>query len=73
MDLPPKPSEDELAQAKWVKADASSQGACVEVAHLEDWTVLRDSKDPDGPKQFYTAYEWACFLDGARKGEFDRQ
>lgn len=73
-DLPPKPSERELAQAKWVKAEESNSGGCVEVAHVnDDWTVLRDSKDPDGPKQFYTAYEWECFLDGARKGEFDRQ
>jgi hypothetical protein len=44
----------------------------VEVAHLESWTVVRDSKNPDGPVHCYTPLEWACFLDGARAGEFDR-
>lgn len=71
--LPAVPTEDELAQATWVKAEASNSGGCVEIAHVNEWTVLRDSKNPDGPKQYYTAHEWECFLDGARKGEFDRK
>ena len=71
--LPPHPDPEELAGAQWFKATASntSQG-CVEVAHLEHWTVVRDSKNPDGPVHCYTPHEWACFLDGARVGEFDR-
>ena len=71
--LPPYPTPGELAQASWFKATASSgsQG-CVEVAHLEHWTVVRDSKNPSGPVHCYTAHEWACFLAGARDGEFDR-
>lgn len=72
-DLPPYPSTDELARAVWVKAEASGNGGCVEIAHLNDWTALRDSKAPDGPVQFYTRHEWECFLDGARNGEFDRK
>jgi hypothetical protein len=35
-------------------------------------TVVRDSKNPDGPVHCYTPHEWACFLDGARAQEFDR-
>jgi len=71
--LPPYPDLGELAGADWFKATASntSQG-CVEVAHLEHWTVVRDSKNPDAPVHCYTPHEWACFLDGARAGEFDR-
>ncbi len=71
--LPPYPDLGELAGASWFKATASntSQG-CVEVAHLERWTVVRDSKNPSGPVHCYTPHEWACFLDGARAGEFDR-
>ena len=42
------------------------------MAHLERWTVVRDSKNPGGPVHCYTPHEWACFLDGARAGEFDR-
>ncbi|QMU79112.1 DUF397 domain-containing protein [Streptacidiphilus sp. PB12-B1b] len=58
----------------WFKATASGQnGACVEIAHLADGGVaLRDSKDRALAPHVYTAQEWDAFLDGARKGEFDR-
>jgi hypothetical protein len=71
--LPARPGPDELAAAAWTKATASngSEG-CVEVAHLPHWTVIRDSKHPHGPVHCYTPHEWACFLNGARNGEFDR-
>ncbi len=72
-DLPAYPAPDELARAAWRKATASNGASgCVEVAHLESWTVVRDSKNPDGPVHCYTPHEWACFLNGARAGEFDR-
>jgi hypothetical protein len=72
-DLPPRPTPAELAQARWFKAQASNGGqGCVEVAHLQHWIVVRDSKNPGGPVHRYTPREWACFLDGARNGEFDR-
>jgi hypothetical protein len=71
--LPPTPSQDELAQAQWTKASTSdSAHGCVEVAHLRDWTAVRDSKNPGGPIHLYTPFEWECFLDGAGKGEFNR-
>jgi hypothetical protein len=70
---PPAPSQDELVQARWDKAQASSgSSGCVEVAQLRDWTAIRDSKNPGGPVQLYTPFEWECFLDGAAKGEFNR-
>jgi Domain of unknown function (DUF397) len=71
--VPPSPSAEELASARWIKAAASntSQG-CVEVAHIGPWTVVRDTKNPGGPVHCFTPHEWACFLDGARNGEFDR-
>lgn len=56
----------------WHKATSSGNGGCVEVAPLDGGGVaVRDSKDPHGPVLLYTPREWACFLDGARKGEFD--
>jgi Domain of unknown function (DUF397) len=71
--LPPAPSQDELARARWTKATKSNSAqGCVEVAHLRDWTAVRDSKRPDGPIQLYTPFEWECFLDGMSKGEFNR-
>jgi hypothetical protein len=71
--LPPYPAPAELARASWFKATASqSASGCVEVAHLDRWTVVRDSKNPDGPVHCYTPHEWACFLTGAQAGEFNR-
>jgi hypothetical protein len=70
---PPYPTAEELAHAAWFKAMKSNgSNTCVEVAHLESWTVVRDSKNPNGPVHCYTPQEWDCFLDGARAGEFDR-
>jgi hypothetical protein len=56
----------------WQKARASGGGGCVELAPLPDGGVaVRDSKDTDGPILSFTPHEWACFLDGMAKGEFD--
>jgi hypothetical protein len=64
---------DQVRALRWRKATASSADGCVEVAPLDDGGVaVRDSKDPAGPALFYTSHEWACFLDGAKRGEFDR-
>lgn len=38
---------------------------------LADWVLLRVAGDPDGGILVYDSFEWACFLDGARRGEFD--
>lgn len=71
-DHPPYPTPEELGRAAWFKAERSNGSqSCVEVAHLESWTVVRDSKDPGGPVQCYTPHGWARFLDGVRAGEFD--
>ena len=70
---PPKPEPSELEAANWFKATRSANGSdCVEVAHLTNWTAVRDSKNTDGPVHLFTTGEWGAFLDGVRKGEFDR-
>ena len=35
-----------------------------------NWVLMRVAGDPDGRILVYDDHEWACFLDGARKGEF---
>jgi hypothetical protein len=71
--LPPAPSHDELTQAQWTKATKSNgSNGCVEVAQLTSWTGVRDSKNPDGPALLVTPQEWACFVDAAARGEFNR-
>jgi hypothetical protein len=49
--------EWDLTGAKWRKSSLSSGngGQCVEVAsNLPGLVAVRDSKDPDGPKLFFT-------------------
>jgi hypothetical protein len=56
----------------WIKASRSGEsGDCVEMRRQPDGVQVRDSKHPDGPVLTFTAAEWAAWLDGARKGEFD--
>ncbi|WP_214415212.1 DUF397 domain-containing protein [Sphaerisporangium fuscum] len=67
-------SAPETNDLQWFKAQAStSANGCVEVAHLPDGGVaVRHSREPDAEVIRYTAFEWDCFLDGVKKGEFDR-
>lgn len=59
--------------AQWFKASASSSnGGCLEVAFLDNGQVgLRDNEDPENPPFAVSRHVWDCFLDGARRGEFD--
>lgn len=62
----------DFSRATWRKSTRSQQsGQCVELARAGGWVGLRDSKEPDGPILVFTAEEFAAFLDGAVKGEFD--
>lgn len=57
----------------WKKSSFSaSSGACIEVAHDREWTLVRDSKFPQGIQLRFTAGEWDAFLAGALNGEFNR-
>jgi hypothetical protein len=55
----------------WRIAARSAGGNCVEVARASDLIAVRHSKHPDGAMILYTGAEFAAFLDGAKKGEFD--
>ncbi|MGH3738910.1 MAG: DUF397 domain-containing protein [Micromonosporaceae bacterium] len=59
-------------QIVWRKSRRSTTngGACVEVATLPDRVLVRDSKDPDGPRLTFTRGEWRAFIDGIADGEF---
>jgi hypothetical protein len=35
------------------------------------WVLLRSQGSADGLVSVFTRFEWECFLDGAKKGEFD--
>jgi hypothetical protein len=36
-----------------------------------EWVLMRVAGDPDRRVLVFDRHEWECFLDGARKGEFD--
>ena len=36
-----------------------------------EWVLMRVVGDPSERILVYDRYEWECFLDGVRKGEFD--
>ena len=59
----------------WRKSSYSGESNCVEVRAGfigdEPGAVIRDSKDPDGPRLCFTADEWTAFLAGVRAGEFN--
>jgi hypothetical protein len=61
-----------MSNTQWIKASASNGGGqCVEMRRASDGINVRDSKHPDGPTLQYTSAEFAAWLDGAKKGEFD--
>lgn len=60
--------------SRWIKAGKSGTngGSCVEARRHNGMIEVRDTKDHgNGPVLRFTAAEWAAFLDGAKKSEFD--
>lgn len=56
----------------WTKARASDQGGnCVQMRVRQGFVEVRDSKARRGPVLRFTTEEFAAWLDGARRGEFD--
>jgi hypothetical protein len=57
----------------WIKASASDTGSsCVEQRRNEGLVEVRDTKARGtGPVLRFTPAEYAAWLDGARRGEFD--
>ncbi|MEU3979662.1 DUF397 domain-containing protein [Streptomyces sp. NPDC026672] len=63
-----------IPESAWVKSSfsgAGSGGDCVEVAKIEGGRALRDSKNPSGPKLFFTNAEWSAFVAGVQADEAD--
>jgi hypothetical protein len=56
---------------KWRTASRSSGGNCVEVASAGGMVAIRHSRRPDAELILYSPLEFAAFVDGVRKGEFD--
>jgi hypothetical protein len=62
----------DLTGAKWFKSSRSSgNGACVEVAIVDDGVAVRDTKDRATGMLQFTHEEWRAFVGGVKAGEFD--
>lgn len=58
--------------ARWFKSGESQDQGCVEVAFHHGRIGVRDTKDSGtGPVLAFDEHEWDCFLQGAKRGEFD--
>lgn len=72
-----KPTVSELgidpAAVEW-KGSGEGPGT-VEVAFVSargaDWVLLRVRENSGGLVSVFTPFEWECFLDGVKNGEFD--
>lgn len=62
-----------IIETPWVKALASSNGSnCVEQRRHGSVVEVRDTKDAGtGPVLRFTPEEYASWIDGARRGDFD--
>jgi Domain of unknown function (DUF397) len=55
-----------VIEIAFVAADGSPAGA-----EASDWVLMRVAGDPAERVLVYDRFEWECFLDGAKNGEFD--
>ncbi|WP_067564389.1 DUF397 domain-containing protein [Nocardia acidivorans] len=54
---------NDLSQAKWFKSSKSPNASeCVEIAFVDSFVGVRDSKDPSGPALVFSADQWDSFL-----------
>ncbi|WP_030422676.1 DUF397 domain-containing protein [Streptomyces sp. SCSIO 75703] len=59
-----KPSEAATRETGWIKSSHSTADgpSCVEMATTPDRVLVRDSKNPDGPRLTLTPTTWTAFL-----------
>jgi hypothetical protein len=55
----------------WRVSGVCESGACIEVARLGEYVVIRNTNHPNGPFSIFTKDEWLQFLAGAKLGHFD--
>ena len=70
---PAKPTIESIGvvvEAQEWRRSSDGPGA-LEIAFAGEWVLMRVAGDPDGRVLVYDHHEWECFLDGAKKGEFD--
>jgi hypothetical protein len=65
-----------LTGARWRKSSRTNAGngaQCVEMAHVEMGTAVRDSKAPAGPALIFPPAAFRAFMSEAATGSFDQK
>ena len=63
-------SGDGAIEVAFARAASASAGQGADADRAE-WVLMRVTGDPEQRVLVFDRHEWECFLDGARKGEFD--
>ncbi|MEV8396734.1 DUF397 domain-containing protein [Streptomyces niveus] len=64
-----KPSSERVAAVGWFKSSYSApNNECVEVANLDEWIGVRDSKTFAGPVLVVTPRAFTALVNGLRNG-----
>jgi hypothetical protein len=64
-------SGDGAIEVAFARAAGAGQDADANPADRAEWVLMRVTGDPERRVLVFDRHEWECFLDGARKGEFD--
>ncbi len=65
------PAQDTMLTRPWRKSGRSTGGNdCVEVAQTGTTCLVRDSKNPDGPRVAVGPQAWAAFLGHIKHGAY---
>jgi hypothetical protein len=75
--MPGKPTARDLGidlgALRWL--GPGDQPGAIQVAFVTalvgDWVLMRVLGDDEGLISVFSPFEWECFLDGAKNGEFD--
>ena len=60
--------EPEMAATSWRRSSFCYSGECVEVTASDGVILVRDSKQPGGAIQRYSADEWRSFVRAVKSG-----
>ena len=63
--------QDTVVTRPWRKSSyCNTGGQCVEVAQAGATYLIRDSKDPSGPRLAFSAAAWQAFIRDVKQGTY---
>ena len=66
-------TDSPISRVTWRTSSYSGNGGgqCVQVGALAGMSLVRDSKNPEGPVMALRAGDWEATLDQIKRGDFD--